>query len=114
MVRSPFIVNKMFSIFADVIGMSKIQYKTPGTPCFNIIHPATKEEEIYPDDQKVYHTGVGTVLYLIKYSRPNILNVVFELAKCMEKVIPAAFKEMKHVMRFVAGTKYYGLKIAPK
>jgi hypothetical protein len=32
----------------------------------------------------------------------------------MDKATPAAFKEMKRVMRFIAGTKDYGLKIAPK
>jgi hypothetical protein len=49
----PFIVKKMLLRFADVIGMPKIQYKTPGTPCFNIIHPVSKEEEISQDNQKV-------------------------------------------------------------
>jgi Reverse transcriptase (RNA-dependent DNA polymerase) len=29
----PFIVKKMLTRLADVIGMSKLQYKTPGTPC---------------------------------------------------------------------------------
>jgi hypothetical protein len=62
----------------------------------------------------VYHAGVGTILYLIKYSRPDISNVVCELAKCMDKATPAAFKEMKCVMRFIAGIKDYSLMIAPK
>jgi hypothetical protein len=31
----------------------------------------------------------------------------------MDKATPAAFKEMKHVMRFVAGTKDYGLQLEP-
>jgi hypothetical protein len=110
----PFIVKKMITRFADAIGTSKIQYKTPGTLGFNVIHPVTKEEEISQDDQKVYHAGVGTLLYLIKYLRPDISNVVCELAKCMNKTTPAAFKEMKHVTCFIAGTKDYGLKIAPK
>jgi Reverse transcriptase (RNA-dependent DNA polymerase) len=110
----PFIVKKMLTRFADVIGMSKIHYKTPGTPGFNIICPVTKDEEISQDDQKVYREGVGALLYLIKYSIPDISNMVRELAKCMDKATPAAFKEMKRVMRFIAGTKDYGLKIAPK
>jgi hypothetical protein len=39
--------------------------------------------------------------------------VVREFAKCMDKATPAAFKEMKRVMRFIAGTKDYGLKMSP-
>jgi hypothetical protein len=99
---------------AEAIGTLMLQYKTPGTPGFNIIRPVTKDEEISQEDQKVYRAGVGTLLYLIKYSRPDVSNVVRELAKCMDKATPAAFKEMKRVMRFIAGTKDYGLKIAPK
>jgi hypothetical protein len=38
----PFIVNKMLTRFAEVIGTSKLQYKTPGTPSFNIICPVTR------------------------------------------------------------------------
>jgi hypothetical protein len=81
MVDQPFIVKKMLARFTDVIRMSKIQYKTPGTLGFNIIRPMTREAEISPEDQTVFRTGVGTLLYLIKYSRPDILNVVRELAK---------------------------------
>jgi hypothetical protein len=80
----------------------------------NIFRPVTKDKEISPEDQKLYPAGVGILLYLIKYSRPDISNVVHELAKCMDKATPESIKEMKHVMRFIAGTKDYGLKIAPK
>jgi hypothetical protein len=62
----------------------------------------------------VYHAaGAGTLLYLFKYSRPDIANVAHELAKCMDKATPEAFKEMKRVMRFITRTKDYGLKMAP-
>jgi hypothetical protein len=60
----------------------------------------------------VYRAGVGKLLYLIKYSRTDISNVVCELEKCMDKVTPAAFKEMKRVMRFMP--KDYGFRIARK
>jgi Reverse transcriptase (RNA-dependent DNA polymerase) len=42
----PFSVKKMLARFAEAIGTSKLQYKTPGTPGFNIICPDTKDEEI--------------------------------------------------------------------
>jgi hypothetical protein len=34
------------------------------------------------------------ILYLIKYSRPDIANLVRDLAKCMDGATLAAFKEM--------------------
>jgi hypothetical protein len=73
----------------------------------------TPEEQINPFDQKISRSAVGSLLYLIKYSRPDIANTVRELSKCMDKTTPAAYKEMTCVMRFVSATKDYGLKIEP-
>jgi hypothetical protein len=53
---------------------------------------------------------VGSLLYLIKYSRPDIANTVRELAKCMDGATPAAFNEMKRVIRF----KRFWFKIRTK
>jgi hypothetical protein len=73
-------------------------YRTPGTPGFTVVRPVTPEEQTSIEDQKVYHSAVGSLLYLIKYSRPNIANTLCEVLKCMDKATPAAFKEMKCVM----------------
>jgi hypothetical protein len=35
--------------------------------------------------QKNYRSGVGMLLYLIKYSRPDISNAVRELSMCMDR-----------------------------
>jgi hypothetical protein len=66
----------MLTWFADIIGISKLLGKTPGTPGFNIICPYHPDEQISQDDQVIYRVGVGTLLYLIKYSRPGIVHVV--------------------------------------
>jgi hypothetical protein len=94
----PFIIKKMLSRFADIIGVSQLKYKTPGTPGFGIIRPETVEDQISDEYQAIYCAGVGILLYLIKYSRPDIANVVRKLSKCMDKATLAAFKEMKCVM----------------
>jgi hypothetical protein len=72
----PHIVKKMLTRFADIIGISKLKYKTPSTTGFNIIHPSNPDEQISQEDQVIYCAGVRTLLYLVKYSRPDILNVV--------------------------------------
>jgi hypothetical protein len=84
MVRKPFIVKKMLSHFAELIGGSNVKYKTHGTPGFDIIRPITPEEQISDEDQSIYRAGVGMLLYLIKYSCPDLSNVVQELSKCMD------------------------------
>ena len=41
------------------------------------------------------------ILYLIKYSRPDLANVVRELSKCMDGASLAAHRERKRVNKFV-------------
>jgi hypothetical protein len=53
------------------------------------------------------------LLFLIKYSRPDLANVVQELSKCMDAASHAAYKEMLRVMKFVVDTKQYCLKMQP-
>jgi hypothetical protein len=64
----PHIVKKMLTRFADITGISKLKYKTPITPGFNIIHLFNPDKQI--SHQVIYCPGVGVLLYLIKYSRP--------------------------------------------
>jgi len=64
--------------------------------------------------QSEYMSGVGMLLYLVKYSRPDIANAVRELTKCMDGATPAAYKEMLRLVKFVLCTKTWGLKIMPK
>jgi hypothetical protein len=66
------------------------------------------------DKQSRYRSGVGMLLYLIKYSRPDIANVVRELPRCMDGANLATFKEMLRVIKFVLNTKEYCLKLAPE
>jgi hypothetical protein len=52
-------------------------------------------------------------LQLSKYSRPDISNVVQEMAKCMDGATPAAFKEMQRLLKFVFDKQSFGLKFKP-
>ena len=55
---------------------------TPGTPGFI----GGKVDDISKVDEKaqsMYRSGVGTLLYVTKLSRPDITNHVRELSKCL-------------------------------
>ena len=90
----------------------KGHYKSPGTPGKIVVRQ--KEFTIPREDQKVYRSGVGLLLYLIKYSRPDIANPVRELTKALDGANTAAFKELKRVIKFVLDTRMLGLKLIPK
>ena len=57
-------------------------YKTPGTPHQTITRDVAVK--ISDDDQKLYQSGVGMLLWLVKHSRPDIANAVRELTKVLD------------------------------
>ena len=54
------------------------------------------------------------LLFLIKYFRPDLENVVQELSKCMDGASHAAYTEMLRVMILFLDTKQYCLKMQSK
>ena len=54
---------------------------TPGTPRFTARRIENPEDKVNPEDHEIYRSGVGTLLYLTKHSRPDICNPVRELSK---------------------------------
>ena len=83
---------------------------TPGTPRFTARRLENQEDKVNTEDHEIYRSGVGTLLYLTKHSRPDICNPVRELSKTMDAPAPAHLKEMYTLIRFVLSTKDYGLK----
>ena len=72
---------------------------TPGTPRFTARRLENKEGKVNAEDHETYRSGVGTLLYLTKHSRPDISNPV-----------RVHLTEMYKLIRFVLSTKDYGLK----
>ena len=83
---------------------------TPGTPRLMARRLENPEEKVSPEEHETYRSGVGTLLYLTKYSRPDICNPVRELSKTMDAPVPVYLKEMYKLIRFVLSTKDFGLK----
>ena len=82
----------------------------PGTPRFTVRRLENHEDKVNAEDHETYSSGVGTLLYLTKHSRPDICNPVRELSKTMDAPAPAHQKEMYKLIRFVLSTKDFGLK----
>jgi hypothetical protein len=77
------------------------------------VKPTEETEKIDGNLQSKYHSGVGMLLYLIKYLRPDLANAVRELSKFMDGANLAAYKEILRVEKFVLDTKDYCLKFNP-
>ena len=108
----PHLTKKLKAKFGEATkGMQK--YKTPGTPGLNIPKAKEGDETLDAEDQSQCRSGVGLLLHLVKWSRPDIANATRELAKHMMKASPAAKKELLRVIKCVLDTEHLGLKIAP-
>jgi hypothetical protein len=74
-----------------------------------------KEEDdmCTPDEHSKYRTGVGKMLHMMKWSRPEILNRVRELSRYVQYPSRNHLKAMYKVMRYCLGTKKRGLTFKP-
>jgi hypothetical protein len=65
------------------------QWSTPSAPSFFVVRPKKREEIISEGRQKWFRSDIGTQLYLVNLSRPDLANPVWELAKVMDGANPA-------------------------
>jgi hypothetical protein len=79
----PHLIRSLEKKFEEIIKGTQ-SFKIPGTPGYGIVRPQSEEEKISAEDQVLYRSRVGMLLYLVKHSRPDIANVVRELSKCLD------------------------------
>jgi hypothetical protein len=112
-IGQPHMIKKMIeNTFGEMVKRNQ-NYEMPSTPHHQIVKPTKEMGKLTDEEQKLYRTGVRMLLYLVKYSRPDIANAVRELSKGMKEATPDAMKELKRVVKFVLSTKNLGLKMQP-
>jgi hypothetical protein len=97
----PHLIKNLEKKFGDAV-TSLQKYRTPETPGQEIVRPIKDEQSeplVSSEDQALYRSGVGMLLYLVKHSRPDIANVVRELSKVMDGATPAALNEKVPIIR---------------
>jgi hypothetical protein len=77
------------------------------------MRPQEGDPRISIEDQSIYRSGVGMLLYLIKHSRPDLSNAVRELTKVLDGATPAHWKAMLRVIKYVFDTRHYALRLHP-
>lgn len=85
-----------------------------GTPA--ALHSVLVEGDVKLDEEQHtnYGKGVGKLIHLTKYSRPDIAKAVQELSKFGSKPTGAHYKAMIRCMQYCVDTKEKGLWIQPK
>ena len=64
-------------------------------------------------NQTPYWSGVGKLLHMMRWSRPDILNATCELLKCMSKSDDKHMADMKQVMSYCLATPNCGWTLKP-
>ena len=110
----PHLIKKIRKSFGTIKQMNK-KYNTPGSPR-QILRRVKPEEDnaLNKKTQTLYQSGVGSLLYLLKHSRPELSNPIRELTKCMTGANQHALKEMYRVISWVLRHQDIGLKMAPQ
>ena len=107
----PHIVKSLEKKFGEMVKNIR-STTTPGTPGFIAIK--TDFGLLKPEEQTLYRSGVGMLLYLLKHSRPDLSNCTRELSKMMDGANEAQWKELLRIIAFVLKTQSLGLKMIPE
>jgi len=109
-IHQPHSITKLVKKFGEHTKNLQV-YKTPGIPGLGTLR--NPKSVVDSEKQKINRSGVDMLLYLVKYSRPDIANAVRKLSKALDSPSPAAYREMLRVIKFVIDTKNLAIKVAP-
>ena len=104
----PIIIKSLEKQFGEKVAKKKMTI-TPGIPGFI----GGKVDDISKVDEKTQsmdRSGVGTLLYLTKHSRPDITNPVRELSRSMDGASMAHGTDVQRD-KFLLETKTLGLRM---
>ena len=99
--------------FLDEFELPTGNYTTPAVPG-QVLQPCDENNKLNEKNQKIYRSGVGKLLHLMKWSRPDILNAVRELLRFMMAANPNHLKAMYRVMKYCVDTPERGWFLKPK
>jgi hypothetical protein len=106
---------KLFASLKKKFGklVDNSEYATPAAPRSVIMRPEESDTKISEDKQKDFRSGVGMLLYLVKYSRPDMANITRELSKVMDGATEAHWKALLRAINYALSTEKKGLVLSP-
>ena len=85
-------------------------YRIPASAGQGLVKSTEEEGCLSAEKQTEYRSGVGMLLFLTKFSRPDISNTVRELSKMNTCANEAHMKELLRLVKFVLDTRFWMLK----
>ena len=106
-------IMPMEKAFELDLGKGDRKYETPGAPGVGITKLAEGETKLGQETQTKYRSGVGIILFLVKYSRPDIANSVRNLRKVNDGAGERHYIELIGCLKYVFGMREKALVFLP-
>jgi hypothetical protein len=103
----------MIQSFVDEFELpSGVTHNTPAIPG-TVLAAGEVEDQINAKQQSVYRSGVGKLLHMMRWTRPEIMNAVRELSRFGGRARQSHLAAMYRVMNYCKGTAERGLFLNP-
>jgi 5'-3' exoribonuclease 2 len=99
--------------FVDEFQAKPVGHSTPAIPG-STLQATTSNSSLNANDLSKYHSGVGKLLHLMRWSRPDILNATREVSQFMSNANHAHSQAMHRILEYCVGTPERSLLLAPK
>jgi Reverse transcriptase (RNA-dependent DNA polymerase) len=98
----------------DEFVLKKGKVKLPATAGSILSYKGEGVKHLSPEKQRDFQSGMGKLLHLSKWSRPDIKNSVQELSHGMTQATEEVYEAMQQVMAYCVATPSRGLVLAPE
>lgn len=109
-IHQPYTLQKLENKFNKLVENIR-KTDLPSAPGSILKRPTELDIKIDEKLQNLYRSGVGILLYLTKYTRPDISNAVREHSKMMDGATMDQYKSLLRLIKFVIDTKNQMLKM---
>ena len=102
------LVTKLVTTFSEMTRKLR-KTNTPGTP--REVQKITEKDkkELLPEKHKQFRSGIGSLMYLLKHSRPEMSNTIRELSRCISDPSDNNRKELWRVIKWAIDNPDIGL-----
>ena len=100
----PHIITKNIQVFNNYMKLLTT-FNARATIHKGFLHNQEINTKILNNLHNRYGSGVGSLLYLVKYAQPRLSNTVHELSECVDKENMSHYKDFVCSIPYVIDTK---------
>jgi Reverse transcriptase (RNA-dependent DNA polymerase) len=94
--------------------LSGREFKTPSPGGYGVTRPSKDSKDCLKNEEQVlYRSAVGSLLYLVKHSRPDLANSIREFSKVMDCAEQSHWKELLRMVKYVSLSRNKELCLFP-